>query len=109
VVALSLRIPVPQNFLDLVSNTNTHAARTRTGTHEGNQLHQAEAGPGGGAASGPSIGARPPDQSLGKGGIPNGVNTNTCCRYAVIKLYRKSSARQSFDLASGLAALSAFE
>ena len=23
-----------QNFLDLVSNTNTHAARTRTGTHE---------------------------------------------------------------------------
>jgi hypothetical protein len=22
-----------QNFLDLVSNTNTHAARTRTGTH----------------------------------------------------------------------------
>jgi hypothetical protein len=25
---------VPQNFLDLVSNTNTHAARTRTGAHE---------------------------------------------------------------------------
>src|SRR4029450_3288249 len=26
--------PVPQNFLDLVSNTNTHAARTRTDTQE---------------------------------------------------------------------------
>jgi hypothetical protein len=27
-------MPVPRIF-DLVSNTNTHAARTRTGTHEG--------------------------------------------------------------------------
>ena len=28
------RAPGAQNFLDLVSNTNTHAARTRTDAHE---------------------------------------------------------------------------
>ena len=30
----SSRAPGAQNFLDLVSNTNTHATRTRTGAHE---------------------------------------------------------------------------
>jgi hypothetical protein len=29
--------PDAQNFFDLVSDTNTHAARTRTGTHEASQ------------------------------------------------------------------------
>jgi hypothetical protein len=36
---LRLRYPRPRcpEFFDLVSDTNTHAARTRTGTHEASQ------------------------------------------------------------------------
>ena len=40
-----MRPPVLRIFLGLVSNTNTHAARTRTGAHESIRSDVAEAWP----------------------------------------------------------------